>query len=171
MLVSCFRMYREMEWRRVVTQQHEVKFLCTSGIKERGERRISTHNFGARWSWTVNFTLLPLYLRGKNSLFLLNRSLDEPQGRSYPCRESKPVAWKCMDGGKSLLVLTSTLDRDGWSAALFSCVGPWVGIPVLRCLKCWVGPSSWAVVHMLQETEILDPLRDLTWWVQLSSRH
>jgi len=50
-------------------------------------------NLGARWRWVVSFTHRPLYPRGKNPRYPLDRTLGGPQsrsGRGGSRRESKP---------------------------------------------------------------------------------
>jgi hypothetical protein len=62
--------------------------------KHMGEWRYSSTilDLGTRGRWVVNFTPLPLYLRGRRSRYLFDMRLGGLQGRSGPCGEQKNLA-------------------------------------------------------------------------------
>jgi hypothetical protein len=96
---------------------------------------------GTRWRWVVNFTLLPLYSRGKSSRYPLDRRLSGPQIWSRLCGEVKNLALL----GIEPQAIQPVSWRKTWSVKkIFD------GSPVIRTLL----PFTWTKMKIIRADEI-----------------
>jgi hypothetical protein len=112
-------------------------------------------NLGTRWRWVVKFTHLPLYSRGKNPRYSLDRRMSGPQGLldavekrkiSCPCQESSSVRL----APQSVSIPT----KVSWSSLIS------IQTSSLSLLHVIFYCNNWSLCYLVNVRETVD------WWLQ-----